>query len=152
MTTDARRYPLAALVAASGLTERDLSRVVAMSGSALKAARERGLSSDAADRYAVRAGLHPGEVWPSWTQDQIALEAARRRDMKAAAMRRWRAMNRAAVKAANQRYYTACEQAIRAQRRRKYAAQAEAERAARRARYARQRTANRPALDATVSA
>lgn len=60
------RYPLAALVAASGLTESALARRVGLSGSTLKAARERGLVERAADRYAVRAGLHPAQVWDYW--------------------------------------------------------------------------------------
>ena len=60
------RYPLAALVAASGLTESALARRVGLSGSTLKAARERGLVERAADRYAVRAGLHPAQVWDDW--------------------------------------------------------------------------------------
>lgn len=58
-----RRYPLADLVEATGLTEAAVSRMVGLSGSTLKLARERGLTADAADRYAVRAGFSPLEVW-----------------------------------------------------------------------------------------
>lgn len=37
--------------------------------------RREGLSEDTADRYAVRAGHHPGEVWPEqwWNDDETAL-------------------------------------------------------------------------------
>ena len=58
-----RRYSLEALVTASGLTPAALGRKVGLSGSTLQNARARGFSLDAADRYAVRAGLHPLEVW-----------------------------------------------------------------------------------------
>lgn len=60
----ARRYPLANLMAASGLTEAALARKVGLSGSTLKYVRENGLAEVSADRYAVRAGLHPHTVWP----------------------------------------------------------------------------------------
>lgn len=66
------RYPLAALVAASGLTEAQLARRVGLSGSTLKMARERGLVERSADRYAVRAGLHPFEVWPEMADEHLA--------------------------------------------------------------------------------
>lgn len=68
-----RRYPLADLLAASGLTEAALSRRARLSGTTLKQARERGFTADAADRYAIRLGLHPFEVWPEladhWLED-----------------------------------------------------------------------------------
>jgi hypothetical protein len=63
-----RRYPLEALVEASGLTEAALGRAVGLSGSTLGKARRHGLREDAADRYAVRAGLHPLEVWTDFGQ------------------------------------------------------------------------------------
>lgn len=71
-----RRYELAALVAASGLTESQLAIKVKLSGSSLKKARETGLIESAADRYAVRAGFHPYEVWPEMADH--ALEDAGR--------------------------------------------------------------------------
>lgn len=61
-----RRYPLSALVTATGLTEAALGRLVGLSGSTLKKAREWGFTADAADRYANRAGLHPAEVWTDY--------------------------------------------------------------------------------------
>lgn len=63
-----RRYPLAALLEATGLTESGLTREVGLSGSTLKKAREVGFTADAADRYAVRCGLTPLEVWPDYGQ------------------------------------------------------------------------------------
>lgn len=63
-----RRYPLSALVEASGLSETALARQVGLSGSTLKQARSRGLVEAAADRYAVRIGFHPTMVWSDWGQ------------------------------------------------------------------------------------
>ena len=60
------RYPLADLLEATGLTESGLTRAVGLSGSTLVKARENGLTADAADRYATRAGFHPASVWPDW--------------------------------------------------------------------------------------
>jgi lambda repressor-like predicted transcriptional regulator len=64
-----RYYPLEALVAASGLSEAALARRVGLSGTTLKNARVRGLREDAADRYAIRAGLVPWLVWSDWLED-----------------------------------------------------------------------------------
>jgi hypothetical protein len=84
-----RRYPLEALVEASGLTEAALGRAVGLSGSTLVKARRDGLVLDAAERYAHRAQLHVFEVWPEIVEHleadrlerrrQIARESARRR-------------------------------------------------------------------------
>lgn len=60
------RYSLQELVEASRLSEAALVRKVRMSGTALKNARAHGLRVEAADTYAVRAGLHPAEVWADW--------------------------------------------------------------------------------------
>ncbi len=70
-----RRYPLDALVEASGLSEAALGRRVGLSGSTLKQARAVGLTEVGADRYAVRAGLHPWTVWPDMEHDAIAAAA-----------------------------------------------------------------------------
>lgn len=67
-----RRYPLRALVVASGLTEAALGRRVGLSGSTLKHVRVNGLAERSADRYAVRAGLHPFEVWPEMVEHHQA--------------------------------------------------------------------------------
>lgn len=63
-----RRYSLQALVERSGMSEAALARAVGLSGSTLKRAREEGFIESAADRYAVRAGLHPHEVWDHWLE------------------------------------------------------------------------------------
>jgi len=76
-----RRYPLQALVDASGLGEDALRRRVGLSGTMLQRAREMGLTDKAADRYAVRVGLHPFEVWPEMVDHGIedaAVECAER--------------------------------------------------------------------------
>lgn len=67
-----RRYPLAALVEASRVSESALARMVGLSGSTLKRAREMGLTESAADRYALRAGLHPHLIWPEMAAHQLA--------------------------------------------------------------------------------
>lgn len=64
-----KRYPLDALVEATGLSEAALGRRVGLSGSTLKQARLVGFTESAADRYACRAGFHPYEVWPDWLDD-----------------------------------------------------------------------------------
>lgn len=66
-----RRFALQALLDVSGLTEAALSRKVGLSGSTLKRARSLGLVEEAADRYAVRAGLLPWLVWPEWMEASI---------------------------------------------------------------------------------
>lgn len=72
-----RRYPLAALVEASGLTEAEFGRRVGLSGTTLVKARSDGFVESAADRYACRAGFHPSQVWPDFAHDECALEDCR---------------------------------------------------------------------------
>ena len=67
-----RRYSYAALAACAGLSENQLALHVRMSGTTLADVRRNGLTELAADRYAIRAGLHPAEVWPDWLQDDVA--------------------------------------------------------------------------------
>jgi hypothetical protein len=64
-----KRYPLAGLVDAVGLSEAATARMVGLSGSTLKQAREHGFQEKAADRYAVRAGLVPWLIWSDWLDD-----------------------------------------------------------------------------------
>ena len=71
---DARRYPLASLCEATGLTEAALGRLVGLSGSSLQRAREWGLVESAADRYACRAGVHPILVWSDFGLVECAAE------------------------------------------------------------------------------
>lgn len=138
---DAPRYPLADLVAATGLTEAALARDIGLSGTTLKNARENGFSASSADRYAVRAGLHPFEVWPEMVGYETERVIISDRAKKAAAQRRWRTKNKDYVRNKNYVYYQDCSAAIRAQRRASYWADAEAARAERRARYERNRQA-----------
>lgn len=72
-----KRYPLDALVDALGLSEAGVARLVGLSGSTLKRARENGFVEEAADRYAVRAGLLPWLVWSDWLDD-LEVECAER--------------------------------------------------------------------------
>lgn len=67
-----KRYPLGPLVEASGLSEAALGRAAGLSGSTLKNAREMGFTPDAADRYSMRLGLHPFEVWEGWGMEPCA--------------------------------------------------------------------------------
>lgn len=136
------RYPLADLVRASGLSEAALARKVRLAGSTLKLARERGLTEAAADRYAVRAGLHPLEVWPEMVDEAYrpcaAVGCERRfiptrkghvycsrncRDRVSERLRYHRDPAHAARKrAARRRYYQEVGQYERARERRKYEA------------------------------
>lgn len=119
-----RRYPLDALAAAAGMSEAALGRAVGLSGSTLKKAREWGLVADAADRYAIRAGLHPAEVWPTWLDDHLQDEdaaAAERLERRRAAGRRYAAKRRQdpefrARQAAYLRAYRSSERARKAAR------------------------------------
>lgn len=77
-----RKYLLAPLATAMGLTEHGATRALRLSGSRAKRYRTEGMSWDVADRLAGAAGFHPAEIWPSWCEDSIAEaeadEAARR--------------------------------------------------------------------------
>lgn len=61
-----RRYPLEPLADAVGMTVAALGREVGMSGATRTKVETFGLTEAAADRYAVRLGLHPWEVWQDW--------------------------------------------------------------------------------------
>lgn len=69
-----RRYPMAPLLALTGMSESAFARLVWLSGTTLKNAREHGFVESAADRYACRAGFHPSQVWPDFAHDVCALE------------------------------------------------------------------------------
>jgi hypothetical protein len=61
------RWPLTALLSASGLSRHSLGSQLRLAGHTLRTASRRGLSDLQADRWAVRLGLHPAEVWgASW--------------------------------------------------------------------------------------
>ena len=61
------RYPFAVLEEYLG--DRDVARALKISGRYLDRARSEGLSVEQADRYAIRLGLHPSCLWPSWFYD-----------------------------------------------------------------------------------
>lgn len=68
------RYPLDPLLDALGL--RSLNQAAArigVSGATLYEYRDRGLTAHVADRLAVKAGLHPAMVWPSWVEDGLTV-------------------------------------------------------------------------------
>lgn len=61
-----RPYPFAELEAAAGGSASCLCRLLRISWATLGRLRSAGLSEEQADRFAVRLGLHPAEVWPGW--------------------------------------------------------------------------------------
>lgn len=58
-----RRYPYAPLAAAMGLSEHQAAIKLGLSGSTEQTYRQRGVTDRVGDRLAVKAGLHPVEVW-----------------------------------------------------------------------------------------
>jgi lambda repressor-like predicted transcriptional regulator len=145
----ARRYPLEPLAAAAGVSVAALGRLLGVSGSTWKLARDRGVLERVADRYAVKLGLHPLEVWPEMfdlieeerleRRRQIARESARRRYHEDPAVRerrkqaaaRWRAESPRALahqpsrqpearKVHSRAYYMRNAEAIRAKQRARY--------------------------------
>lgn len=64
-------YPLQALLDATGLTLNQLRGRCPTSGRTYRLALDRGLLPDQADRWAVRCGLHPFEVWPEMLDDNL---------------------------------------------------------------------------------
>src|SRR5262245_1314694 len=65
------RWPLTPLLAASGMSRNGLARQLRLAGHTLRTASRRGLSDVQADRWAVRLGLHPVEVWGSSWYDGV---------------------------------------------------------------------------------
>lgn len=66
------RWPLTALLSASGLSRHTMGSQLRLAGHTLRTASRRGLSDLQADRWAVRLGLHPAEVWGSSWYDGAA--------------------------------------------------------------------------------
>src|SRR5262245_6674250 len=66
------RWPLTALLAASGVSRNGLARQLRLAGHTLRTASRQGLSDVQADRWAVRLGLHPVEVWGSSWYDGVS--------------------------------------------------------------------------------
>ena len=64
---DGRRFPLQPLLERSGAESiAGFARRIGVPRAVIQAAVQRGLNERNADRYAVAAGLHPGEVWPDY--------------------------------------------------------------------------------------
>jgi len=65
--TRPRPWPMGPLLeAAKCPNPTALGRKVSGSGSAVRIAAQLGLTDQEADRWAIRCGLHPAEVWPDW--------------------------------------------------------------------------------------
>lgn len=78
-----RRYPFAPLAEAMRKTQHAACVTLGVSGSTEQDYRRRGVTLEVAERLAMRAGMHPFEVWPDMPED-------RRRDQWAAyARKRW---------------------------------------------------------------
>lgn len=71
-----KRYPLAALASAVGLSEHALCVRLGISGTTMQVLRRDGVSELQADRYAVRLNLHAYSVWPEMI-DEAAEETSR---------------------------------------------------------------------------
>lgn len=67
------RYPLQALLDATGFSMAELRRRCPMNGSVYRNAVTRGLLPDQADRWAVACGLHPFEVWPEMADHALSV-------------------------------------------------------------------------------
>lgn len=68
----ARRFRLEPLAEMSGLSISALGRVLHISGTQWKKARDEGVGEVAADRYSTRLGFNPGAVWAEWYDLAIA--------------------------------------------------------------------------------
>lgn len=64
------RYPLAPFFAASGWTMTQVREVSPCNGDEYRVRLTRGVTERLADRLAVAADLHPGEVWPDFLSDE----------------------------------------------------------------------------------
>lgn len=84
MTTTQTRYPLAPLARALGITVttrgggnqpghlQGLAAIATHLGISHRHAQrlhQHGLNPEQADRYAIRLGIHPAVLWPSWWTD-----------------------------------------------------------------------------------
>lgn len=65
-----RWFPLRPLMEAAGLATMSAVRSrFPMNGAAYRQVLDRGLTEEQADRWAVKLGLLPAEVWPEWLDD-----------------------------------------------------------------------------------
>lgn len=118
------RYPFADLAAAMRMTEAQAARALDLAGSTAQEYRRKGVTERVADRLAVKAGLHPMNVWPNFSDD---VEAERLR-LRREASNRYSRKVRATAEGA---------EANRVRRRAYYAEYGHYERARERAKYAR---------------
>lgn len=63
---DEVRYPLEPLAARSGLPRHQLAIRINASNLSMHRYERDGLTIWQADRFAVRLGFHPANVWPDW--------------------------------------------------------------------------------------
>lgn len=66
------QYPFAPLVEAMGCSENQAIQRLRVSGKSGQLYRREGMSEKVADRMAIRAGLHPYEVWPDMAERVLA--------------------------------------------------------------------------------
>jgi lambda repressor-like predicted transcriptional regulator len=65
--THMRKFPAEALHSALGIASvRELAEACDVGRTQMQRYLRDGIPELAADRIAVRVGLHPGEVWPDW--------------------------------------------------------------------------------------
>lgn len=117
-----RRYPLRPLLKAMDLTLQEAAVQLGISGATRNRLRDEGLTEKQADRYAVRAGLHPWTLWPEMEQHAFAdaqdaeeqTRQHRRRRQAEWARRKYQedAEHRAAKRAANDFYKQDAHRAV----------------------------------------
>lgn len=133
-----RRYPLAPLLEAMRCTLSQASKRLGIGGPEYRRYADEGLSRETAERKALRAGLHPYEVWPDMADHDLedAEQAERERHERTKAIqrkswrKRWDAMTeeeREAKREYLREYRSKARAAIRANRRRYYERNRQAE-------------------------
>lgn len=66
-----KRYPVEPLVAFARIPLDDMLRRLSCSGSVWLDAKERGITAERADHWAVKLGIHAANIWPELLDDQI---------------------------------------------------------------------------------
>lgn len=69
LTMNEARYDLTHLADKAGLTRRQLRTALGLSNRRYVALEQTGLDDEQADRYAIRLGLFPWQVWPTYDLD-----------------------------------------------------------------------------------
>ena len=67
------RYPLEPLADAMGITVHKACTRLRVTGATYQEYRDRGLTPMVADRLAIKAGFHPGLIWPQWVTDALTV-------------------------------------------------------------------------------